>query len=248
MNKPLSLAAATFLTVGASIGCAGAASYNLTDFTFTPSGDITGITQTAASAVMHEPSSSPNDRPTIPEVARLDSNFTLSGDFSFSVTQDFTIPPPVNNLAGNQEIAAVEVSFGGNPNGVMLAAFRDDENGFFHVVNLDNTFVNGNVYGASGLGVGSNTFQFSRVGDVLTIMLSFGNKSFSITDPNDLGPASIAFYFENGNNNRSEGEVTWSNFSVQTAATPLPAALPLFATGLGALGLLGWRGKRKAKA
>ena len=30
--------------------------------------------------------------------------------------------------------------------------------------------------------------------------------------------------------------------------TPLPAALPLFATGLGALGLLGWRRKRKAQA
>ena len=32
------------------------------------------------------------------------------------------------------------------------------------------------------------------------------------------------------------------------SATPLPAALPLFATGLGALGLLGWRRRRKAKA
>jgi len=30
--------------------------------------------------------------------------------------------------------------------------------------------------------------------------------------------------------------------------TPLPAALPLFATGLGALGLLGWRRKRKVAA
>jgi len=30
------------------------------------------------------------------------------------------------------------------------------------------------------------------------------------------------------------------------AETPLPAALPLFATGLGALGLLGWRRKKKA--
>ena len=30
--------------------------------------------------------------------------------------------------------------------------------------------------------------------------------------------------------------------------TPLPAALPLFATGLGGLGLLGWRRKRKAQA
>jgi hypothetical protein len=32
------------------------------------------------------------------------------------------------------------------------------------------------------------------------------------------------------------------------AATPLPAALPLFASGLGALGLLGWRRKRKSRA
>jgi hypothetical protein len=30
--------------------------------------------------------------------------------------------------------------------------------------------------------------------------------------------------------------------------TPLPAALPLFATGLGGLGLLGWRRKRRAQA
>ena len=32
------------------------------------------------------------------------------------------------------------------------------------------------------------------------------------------------------------------------AATPLPAALPLFVTGLGGLGLLGWRRKRRAQA
>jgi hypothetical protein len=34
----------------------------------------------------------------------------------------------------------------------------------------------------------------------------------------------------------------------QTSATPLPAALPLFATGIGGLGFLGWRRKRKAQA
>jgi hypothetical protein len=36
--------------------------------------------------------------------------------------------------------------------------------------------------------------------------------------------------------------------SSATAQTPLPAALPLFASGLGALGLLGWRRKRKNAA
>ena len=39
---------------------------------------------------------------------------------------------------------------------------------------------------------------------------------------------------------------TWTGTGTMT--TPLPTALPLFATGLGALGLLGWRRNRKAQA
>jgi hypothetical protein len=41
-----------------------------------------------------------------------------------------------------------------------------------------------------------------------------------------------------------------NNFTVNqdVLTTPLPAALPLFATGLGAVGLLGWRRKKKAAA
>jgi hypothetical protein len=42
------------------------------------------------------------------------------------------------------------------------------------------------------------------------------------------------------------GVIDFGPAPVLVAATPLPAALPLFATGLGALGLLGWRRKRKA--
>jgi hypothetical protein len=38
---------------------------------------------------------------------------------------------------------------------------------------------------------------------------------------------------------------TYTPATTSPAATPLPAALPLFATGLGALGFLGWRRKRK---
>jgi hypothetical protein len=36
--------------------------------------------------------------------------------------------------------------------------------------------------------------------------------------------------------------------TIGTAATPLPGALPLFATGLSAMSLFGWRRKRKASA
>jgi hypothetical protein len=51
----------------------------------------------------------------------------------------------------------------------------------------------------------------------------------------------------------TDGGATWFSpsgltpgaYEVDSLVTPLPAALPLFATGLGALGLLGWRRKRK---
>lgn len=36
------------------------------------------------------------------------------------------------------------------------------------------------------------------------------------------------------------------NFIAEFSVTPLPAALPLFAAGLGAMGLFGWRRRRKA--
>jgi hypothetical protein len=41
---------------------------------------------------------------------------------------------------------------------------------------------------------------------------------------------------------------TWACTDCVPAETPLPAGLPLFASGLGVLGLLGWRGKRKSRA
>jgi hypothetical protein len=42
--------------------------------------------------------------------------------------------------------------------------------------------------------------------------------------------------------------INFDNLAVRINDVPLPAALPLFATGLGALGLLGWRRKKRAAA
>ncbi len=44
------------------------------------------------------------------------------------------------------------------------------------------------------------------------------------------------------------GYQQFNGVASESVLTPLPAALPLFATGLGALGLLGWRRKRKDAA
>jgi outer membrane lipase/esterase len=43
------------------------------------------------------------------------------------------------------------------------------------------------------------------------------------------------------------GQQIEANFVFDEINTPVPAALPLFATGLGALGMLGWRSKRKSR-
>lgn len=51
--------------------------------------------------------------------------------------------------------------------------------------------------------------------------------------------------------NQSGGPGTaigWALTNANVSPTPIPATLPLFATGLGGLGLLGWRRKRKATA
>jgi hypothetical protein len=80
--------------------------------------------------------------------------------------------------------------------------------------------------------------------------------SFEATfSPNALGPRSFAvLYFFNYYDPTEQlpfgidsGLIVLTGTGV-AAATPLPAALPLFATGLGALGLLGWCRKRKALA
>ena len=91
---------------------------------------------------------------------------------------------------------------------------------------------------ATAIGAGA-TFGLSKVffdvapgapAEILSIV--FNTSSTSASDPNGA-PISLNF---------SNGEITI------VSATPLPAALPLFATGLGALGLFGWSRKRKNAA
>lgn len=57
------------------------------------------------------------------------------------------------------------------------------------------------------------------------------------------------FYFTGGGESGGDTSGFYSISVISgVAEVPLPTALPLFATGLGVLGLLGWRRKRKAAA
>ena len=106
----------------------------------------------------------------------------------------------------------------------------------------------------------------------LSAPLTFGNndnKINSVTNP-ELGSAGFAFsttapsgflYVNLFNNDLGSGDAVWlaacpncsvllfkvGTFSVTPASpVPIPAALPLFAAGLGAMGLMSRRKKRKA--
>ncbi len=77
---------------------------------------------------------------------------------------------------------------------------------------------------------GAHSFRFLYSGGVYTTLLDPGNPDAYAYGIND------------------NGQIVGVAFNPYFGATPLPATLPLFATGLGALGLLGWRRKRKGTA
>jgi hypothetical protein len=85
-----------------------------------------------------------------------------------------------------------------------------------------------------GLLFNLNTDTFQNIDDPL------GIGTTTINGINDLDQL-VGFYV-NGDDN------TIGLLANPASTTPLPAALPLFATGIGGLGLLGWRRKRKAQA
>ena len=98
------------------------------------------------------------------------------------------------------------------------------------------------------LGVTSGTFS----GSLNLLDLASYNMAFVTANGGTAATAAVALmngiqnglsYFNIHTTINGGGEIRG-----QLNAVPLPTALPLFATGLGALGLLSWRRKRKATA
>jgi hypothetical protein len=106
----------------------------------------------------------------------------------------------------------------------------------YSAANTDELQIGGLNQGTGGLTEGVNDFLID-IFDASGATPFFGNLEYTIFATSiptgqfsSFGPAS-----------RADGIVT-----VESTATPLPAALPLFATGLAALGMFGWRRKRKS--
>jgi hypothetical protein len=84
-------------------------------------------------------------------------------------------------------------------------------------------------------------------GDTLATLdsIAYGSTTFGLLTVFSSG-VEIGDWNNNGQTIPAQADI--QSITINTATTPLPAALPLFASGLGALGLLGWRRKRKAAA
>ena len=159
----------------------------------------------------------------------VDVSYTVSGSPG-DWTYDFTI---TNNIGGTNDIYAVVIplpssdSIIGSPSGwggvgtfAHLEWCYNGNCGFFGTTNL-----------APGQTLSGFLVQDTSLSAMTSVQWTVFAEGGTYTGSDNINP----------NNPGNPG-------FTGTATTPLPAALPLFATGLGGLGLLGWRRKRKAQA
>jgi hypothetical protein len=85
---------------------------------------------------------------------------------------------------------------------------------------------------------------FTQPGYFLALVLNYQGSSWSNSSSITIN-SGFSYYISSG---LPLPDYFSGRLTAEVAATPLPAALPLFAGGLGALSLLGWRRKRKAAA
>jgi hypothetical protein len=107
---------------------------------------------------------------------------------------------------------------------------------------------------SSTLPAGYGTFVFAQSGDLITIGDDCGPGACVINGGFDQ--AAFGFTVDASGNptpkiadiSGTGGPRIFGTSDLSVTPTPLPATLPLLITGLGSLGLLGWRRKRKVAA
>jgi hypothetical protein len=140
-----------------------------------------------------------------------------------------------NSVTGEFTVAS---ALGDNFVGVVAPTQFLFSNGLFTLGNSNSSFYTFDIQTSNtGAIINWAILVYSSYGP-WTGMIQTNNSGDSTSS---LGPTTLI----SASNSGAPG--TWS-VSDPPSATPLPAALPLFAGGLGALGLLGWRRKRKAAA
>jgi hypothetical protein len=150
---------------------------------------------------------------------------TFSGGEAIQVTKDATIP----NQNGIQVVVSPLLGMGPFQTSTLTltGVLGSTNTNSASETTLCNCLV-GDITNSTGVDLTDSVFTFTGFKLDTTLLPSpDGASTFNASN----------FYFS----------VDYADTTV-VSQTPLPVALPLFATGLGGLGLLGWRRKRKAQA
>ena len=154
---------------------------------------------------------------------------TITYDVSFSATNFSPASAPVDPVKGSFTITFDPTqSFSDSTTGITLDSLNislGSTLGFSYTPGSRILEVGGIQNNVGGVGTGTDDFAL--------VIPGFPNGPFV---------GGIEFFYNQG------GSDTFDALTTSFTTTPLPAALPLFATGLGALGLFGWHRKRKAQA
>lgn len=155
-----------------------------------------------------------------PAVVGAFGTFTPVPPGAPAATQVINIPP------GNGQSGYFEVMFslpGGFTNASITGALNVDD--------IGRAFLNGNALTDSLSASPANEFGNTTFSSSNQTFFDVGTNIFLVSDANTGGgPSGAAFY---------------ATVNYDVAATPIPAALPLFASGLGFVSLLNRRHKRK---
>jgi hypothetical protein len=187
-------------------------------------------------------------------------SFTGSDAVSTITLYGFTLPSnTASNLSSKQD--------GGIENGIGLTAQADHEINIneyvqIYVGNLKFNAVSNNIsfqFGSTNTGTnpGSTTtvhegwqiYGSNALGTLGTLITGWsctdtGSNNCNTDKSFTISGTPYKYYDVTSTN----GDALLAGFDANVSAVPLPAALPLFASGLAGLGLLGWRRKRKAIA
>jgi hypothetical protein len=167
---------------------------------------------------------------------------TGSGEFDIAGLAYVGTTAETDGLNGPAPYPYIFVGTVAAPGEYFVSFPADGPSSFGTVSYIDTSLGSGDP---AGVGVGN----FSGTVDWLMVPASYqsgivlnGNATFTHETIAGLGLIPGVYVWRWGTN-------ADQTFSLNIPApTPLPAALPLFATGLGALGLFGWRRKRKTQA
>jgi hypothetical protein len=140
-----------------------------------------------------------------------------------------------DSVSGEFTVAS---ALGDNFTGTVTPTQFSFSNGLFSVGNSNSSFYAFDIQTSAAGAIISWSISLRASGGPWTGMIQTTSSGDSTSS---LGPTTLISASNSG------APSMWS-VTDPPATTPLPAALPLFAGGLGTLGLLGWRRKRKAAA